>query len=140
VTTQSDEIQNLINQARKLKASFQESLPNVIANSVASIVVDLSSGVIVYGTPLADEMFGYIERELEGKHLNVLIPERFHNQHNDHFALFAMNPKRRAMGTMAMKLYGISRDGTEFPVAVSLYPRAYDGNRYCIATILKLPV
>ena len=64
-------------------------------------------------------MFGYPEKELIGMSHSVLIPERFRTVHEEHQAHFFAEPRIRPMGQL-LDLFGRRRDGSEFPIEISL--------------------
>ena len=64
-------------------------------------------------------LFGYERTELLGQLVEVLLPDRFRARHTGHRARFAAHPARRAMGA-GLDLWGRRKDGTEFPVDMSL--------------------
>lgn len=134
-------MEDLLKQISDLKLELQgvktESISDIIASCVPAIVVNIETNVIVYSTSLADNLFGYMEGELQGKSINELIPERFHIHHNQHVKGYAKSPVPRNMGQREMELIGKMRDGQEFNLEISLHPRAIGGKRYVIATILK---
>src|SRR5262245_53547655 len=66
-------------------------------------------------------MFGYSRSELVGQKIETLIPERFANRHPEHVHGYARAPKSRPMGS-GLSLFGRRRDGSEFPVEISLSP------------------
>jgi PAS domain S-box-containing protein len=68
-------------------------------------------------------LFGYDRKELVGKPVERLVPARFRDRHKDHRGLFTKNPHVRPMGT-GMELFAVRRDGSEFPVEISLSPIA----------------
>jgi PAS domain S-box-containing protein len=78
-------------------------------------------GTIVQVNTQAMEMFGYTRQELLGQKIEALVPERYRQQHGGHRDSFAQNPKVRRMGA-GLELFGRRRDGTEFPVEISLSP------------------
>lgn len=118
----------------------QETVETIIATCVPAIVVDLETSTIVYSTPLADDIFGYIRGELQGKTLNDLMPERFHQQHKQHVENYSHNPMPRMMGERGMSLIGKKRDGSEITVEISLHPRAIGGKRFVVATVFSRKV
>jgi PAS domain S-box-containing protein len=86
----------------------------------AMVVVD-QDGAIHLVNRRAEELFGYSRAELIGKAVEVLVPERFRKTHVGVRSDFAAAPKVRSMGS-GLELFGRRRDGSEFPIEISLSP------------------
>ncbi len=99
-----------------LSSDLLESLPDAI------IAVD-NSGRIVETNSQAQELFGYERDELVGQTVEMLVPESYRRGHQEHRESFAEAPKTRRMGA-GFELYGRRRDGSQFPVEISLSPVA----------------
>jgi PAS domain S-box-containing protein len=82
------------------------------------VVID-SSGTILLVNTAAEQMFGYLEKELIGEPQAIIIPERFRKVHEVHLAHFFAKPRIRPPN-QHLALAGLRRDGSEFPVEISL--------------------
>jgi PAS domain S-box-containing protein len=92
----------------------------------ALVVVD-GAGTIVSVNAQAERVFGHAREDLLGKPVEVLIPPRHRARHPEHRTGFVSAPRVRTMGS-GLELHGLRRDGTEFPIEVSLSPlRTRDG-------------
>ncbi|TMQ11388.1 MAG: PAS domain S-box protein [Deltaproteobacteria bacterium] len=86
----------------------------------ATVIVD-ATGRIVLVNAQTEAMFGYPRHELLERPVEILMPERFRELHPGHRHGYFARPVARAMGSQ-VELYGLKKDGTEFPVEISLGP------------------
>lgn len=84
-----------------------------------AIIMSNTEGRIVRVNKQAETIFGYDASELTGQLIEVLIPERFHAHHAGHRHMYMNEPVSRQMGTRG-NLFGRRKDGSEFPVDISL--------------------
>ena len=104
------------------RAEFaQFALENLFDFSPDAIVVTDATGIIRAANPRASELFGHTRDELTGKSIEELVPERFRRQHPSHRENYHAHPRARQMGA-AMNLFGLRKDGSEFPVDIMLKP------------------
>src|SRR5918993_4414101 len=86
-----------------------------------AIVIVNDEGEIVIVNSQTERLFGYPREELIGQSVELLVPRRFHGAHPGHRTGYFHDPKTRSMGS-GLELSGVRRDGTEFPVEISLSP------------------
>jgi PAS domain S-box-containing protein len=97
-----------------LSSELLETLPDAI------VAVD-RGGTIIQVNTQTQELFGYLRDELIGRKVEMLVPESYRAQHHHHREGFAAAPKTRRMGA-DLDLYGRRRNGSQFPVEISLSP------------------
>jgi len=99
--------------------------PTILEAIPDAVVAVNQQGVIIQVNSQTEALFGYTRDELIGQKIEILVPERQRPQHHQHRADFHQRPKIRRMGS-GLDLYGRRRDGTGFPVEISLSPIGSD--------------
>ncbi len=106
----------------------------VEASPSGMVMVD-RSGTILLVNATTEKLFQYRREELLGKSVDILIPEHSRVRHSDDRKAFLDNPHGRPMGE-GRELYGLRKNGTEFPIEVGLHPiRMRDGSTVILSAI-----
>jgi len=101
------------------------------------IIVTRQNGSISYLNTEAERLFGYSRRELIGQSIDVLLPERFSENHAQHRQTFIDSPSTRHMG-IGRDLFGRRKNGSEFPLEIGLRPLESNGEKFVAASIVDI--
>ncbi len=112
-------------------------LVSLFENATEGIIITNGSGNIMLMNPSAERMFGYSGKELAGKPVEMLIPDRFRPHHHDLRAGFYQQPSNRSMG-YNRDLSGRRKDGSDIPMEVSLSHYMFEGELFVIAFIVDI--
>jgi PAS domain S-box-containing protein len=118
----------VMNLSTELYRSVLELAPD------AMIIID-GAGRIVFANRQVTALFGYEVEELSSCSIEALLPERFRAAHRVHRERYAAGGRMRPMGS-GLALFALRKDGTEFPVEISLSP-IRDGARDLVAAAIR---
>jgi len=113
--------------ASALVRSVLDSLPD------AMIIID-SSGRILFANHQVTDLFGHANDAIVGQLIETLLPERFRHRHVGHRTSYTNNVRVRPMG-IGLDLFAMRKDGSEFPVEISLSPITQDDQILVAAAI-----
>jgi len=107
----------VLRDARSLDARYRE----LLESTPDGIVMVAETGHILIANSQAERLFGYGPDELLARPVEMLLPERLRGAHRGHRSRYFSLPRTRAMG-VGLELFGLRKDGSEFPVEISLSP------------------
>jgi len=114
-----------------------ESLNALFEHATEGIIIADKAGNIIKANPSGERLFGYERGELMGKVIEELVPRKYKERHEKDRSDYIKHPHARAMGKN-MDLYARRRDGTEFPVEISLSYYKKDEETFVIAFIIDI--
>jgi PAS domain S-box-containing protein len=121
-------------QALEVLRRSEQRARGLLESSPDAVVIVDEVGAIVLVNALTEELFGYGREELVGRPVEMLLPERFREQHSEHRSGYLLDPRTRPMGA-GLDLAARRRDGTEFPVDIALSAFHTDEGRLVTARV-----
>jgi PAS domain S-box-containing protein len=123
-----------LDSCRREMQSVQRKYDRLLQSTPDAMLFVGRNARIVLANQQVEKLFGYSNEELVGKDLHVLIPERFRVRHRNNVASYFSDPRTRPMGTR-LQIYGLRKDGAEFPADISLSPLEAERGLLVIAAI-----
>lgn len=127
----------MIQQARWASEAGPEVLRAVIESAPTALVMVDAAGSIVLANAEAERLFRYPRDEMIGMGIEDLVPERFRSLHPAYRTGYFYQPHARGMG-QGRDLYGLRRDGTEFPIQIGLNPISTAHGAFVLSAIVDL--
>jgi len=115
----------------------EDRFRQVIEGAPNGMVMVDAEGKMVLVNAQIETAFGYDRSELLGKPIEVLVPLRFRSQHPAYRSGFTESPSPRHMGA-GRDLFGLRKDGSEFPVEIGLNPIQTEQGLMVLGTILDI--
>ncbi len=116
------------------QASQERRFEAVLESAPDAMVIVDQQGIIVHCNPRVHDLFGYTAGELQGLPVETLIPKTLHAKHRGHRHTYTQDPHARPMGS-GLDLKATRKDGSEFPVEISLSPIDDPEGRLVVAAI-----
>lgn len=120
---------------RASERAYQRSesrLRAVVDHAVDGIITINANGIIEQVNPACERIFGYSAAEMVGRNVKMLMPEPYHGEHDHYIARHRDTGEARIIGTAGREVSGRRRDGSVFPVDLSISAMRFsDGAHYC---------
>jgi PAS domain S-box-containing protein len=115
----------------------EERFRRVVESAPNAIVMIGPNGLIEMVNGQTERMFGYMRNALLGKPVEVLVPKRYRANHPKLRTAFLASPSSRPMGA-GRDLYGLRKDGSEFPVEIGLNPIDTEEGTMVLAAVVDI--
>jgi len=115
----------------------EEMLRLTVEAAPNAMVMADELGNIVLVNSQTEKLFGYPREELLGEQVDILVPHKYRGKHPAYRSKFMQEPAARAMGA-GRDLYGLRKDGTEFPVEIGLNPIQTDRGTWVLSAIVDI--
>src|SRR5258708_4043039 len=116
---------------------LEERFRQVVESAPSAMVMIGATGLIEMVNAQTERLFGYDRSELLRKPIETLVPERFRRNHPGLRTAFFAEPNARPMGA-GRDLYGLKKDGSEFPVEIGLNPIETDEGAKVLSAIVDI--
>jgi len=129
-------------QVKNIQEKHEEGTKQIQAlflHATEGILLTNRDGTIILSNPFAQHLFGYTEDELKNMNVDMLLPDAARGKHAQHRTSFHNNPVNRVMGS-GRDLYAARKNGTVFPVEISLSHYRYGRESYVIAFIIDITI
>jgi PAS domain S-box-containing protein len=120
-TVARDELVEEVNRRRLAEESIndsEEKFQSVAENASDAIIYIDSRGEIIFWNNASEKSFGYSAEEIVGRPVSLIMPERFRHAHQQ--GVYRVSNNGTNVGTKALELVGLHKDGSEFPIELSL--------------------
>ncbi|MES2621535.1 MAG: PAS domain-containing sensor histidine kinase [Bacteroidota bacterium] len=121
------------------KITDSQLMASLFAYATEGIILANRKGEIILVNPYGEKMFGYKKEELVGQKIEILIPKDLKKKHVGHREHFHQNPVNRSMG-VGRDLFAQRKDGSTFPVEISLSHYTASDDEFVIAFIIDITI
>lgn len=126
-----------MNTISTINMESKEGIDALFLFAAEGILVVNGESEIIRINPSAEKLFGYEKDELVGQKIEILIPQRLAEKHIHQRTEYTKSPQARTMGS-GRELFGLKKDGTEFPLEISLSPYQTEDKKFVIAFVVDI--
>ncbi len=127
----------LVNEMTEKVIAGEEYFRHIIEAAPCGMIITNNQGIIEEVNPQAEILFGYSKQDLLGQTIDILVPKRFNDVHPRHRENFYQHQENRRMG-VDRNVYGLKRNGEEFPAEIGLAHFDGEGGSKILATIINM--
>ena len=128
----------MVTNLKQIKGDLEKSqnqLQSIIRNVMDGIITINESGEIQGFNPAAEEIFGYLQQEVLGKKLTMLMPEPERSSHDGYINRYLQTGQTRIIGVRGREVLSVRKNGEEFPMEISVSEMVLGGHRYFIGIV-----
>lgn len=128
----------IVTNAQHLKNEFQKSqkqLQAIIHNVMDGIITINKAGEIQGFNPAAEQIFGYLQHELLGKNLNILMPEPVKSEHDSYISRYHQTGRGKIIGVRGREVTAVRKNGEEFPMELNASEMTLGGQLYFVGVV-----
>ncbi len=122
-------------QAEQETKKSEEKYRKLMETAQDAILCDIN-GTITDWNKSAEELFGYSKDEIIGKSVNILVPEKYKKEHQEGLERFLKTGEGKMIGR-TMEVSGITKEGAEIPIEISLTGQKLGNERYFFTGIIR---
>lgn len=109
-----------VKQAMQAMQNSEAKMRAIVDCTLDGLVTINAKGVISTFNPACERMFGYLAADVIGQNVKMLMPEPYHSQHDGYLAHYMQTGKAKIIGTMGRELTARRKDGSIFPIDLSI--------------------
>lgn len=127
-------VTNLKQTKGKLEES-QNQLQSIIRNVMDGIITINEAGEIQGFNPAAEQIFGYLQQDVLGKNVKMLMPEPDRSKHDEYIGRYLSTGQGKILGVRGREVIAVRRNGEQFPLELSASEMILGGQRYFIGIV-----
>lgn len=128
----------MVTNLKQIKGELEKSqnqLQAIIHNAMDGIITINEAGEIQGFNPAAEQIFGYSQEEILGKNVNVLMPDPTRSEHDTYIKRYLQTGEAKVMGVSGREVVAVRKDGTQFPMEVSISEMLLGGQKYFVGIV-----
>ncbi|OGS75312.1 MAG: hypothetical protein A2Z94_03270 [Gallionellales bacterium GWA2_55_18] len=128
----------MVTNLKRTKGELEESqdqLQSIIRNVMDGIITINESGEIQGFNPAAEQIFGYLQQEVLGKNVTMLMPEPDRSKHDGYISRYLSTGQGKILGVRGREVIAVRRNGEKFPMELSASEMMLGGQRYFIGIV-----